>query len=224
MCSLLPQETDVHLLNKSCFALLELRVSLVSYHFLVCVYTILTKCPLFRFSSLRPNAAQTNPYSLISAQPTTRTTRLPFPSRNQRQLWPASPCMNNRWKRGRRGKRSEGKQEKRWRRSRGRSLWGGRQVTKRKPQVRARRVWCAARVATLTPSSRRGGWDTRCRLRRGELTVAAMNPGPLTWGNHTQVSVPSEFFRVRLRNMSTHFGNGRVSPRQLDWHRWGSRH
>lgn len=210
MCSLLPQDTDVRRLNKSCFAWLELRVSVIFYYLLVCVYTILIKYPLFRFSSLRPSPAPTNPYSLTSAQPTTQTTRLPFPSRNPRQLCPASPCMNNRWKRGRRGRRSEGKQEKRWRRSRGRSLWGrGRQVTKRKPRVRARHVWCAARVATLTPSSRRGGWDTHCQFRRGELTVAATNPGPLTWGNHTQVSVPSEFFRVSVRNMSTHFGNGR---------------
>lgn len=221
MCSLPLQDMDVHLLNKSCFALLELRVSLVFYYFFLCVYTILIKCLLFRFSSHWPSPALTNPYSLTSAQPTTRTMRLPFPSRNQRQLCPASPCTNNRWKRGRRGRRSEGKQEKRWRRSRGRSLWGrGRQVTKWKPWVRARRVWCAVRVATLTPSSRRGGWDTRCQFRRGELTVAATNPGRLTWGNHTQVSVPSESETwAHILSME-----GVLFLRQLDWHRWGSRH
>lgn len=145
---------------------------------LKCYWSVL--CSLLRFSSLQPSPAPKNLYSLTPAQPTTQTMRLPFHSRSPRQLYPAYLCRNNHWKRGRRGRRRERKQRKRCQQSRGRSWWRrGRQVIKQRPRVRARHVWYAARVATLTRSNRKGGQDTRSLFKKEEASVAAMNPGPL---------------------------------------------
>lgn len=191
---LLPEDTNIHLLNACMLVSLEFTVVvfesniLKCYWSMVCFYTFSMKCPLLRFSSLQPSPALKNLYSLTPAQPTTRTMRPPFPSQSLRQLCPAYPCRNNHWKRGRRGRRRERKWGKRCQQSRGRS-WQrrGRQVTTRRPRARARHVWYAARVVTLTRSNRKGGQETRSLFKKEEVSVAATNPGPLTWGNHIQV-------------------------------------
>ncbi len=139
------------------------------------------KYPVLRFSSLQPSPALKNLYCPTPAQLTTRTTRLPFPSLNPRQLYPAYLCRNNHWRRGRRGRRRERKQGRTCQKSRGRRWWRtGRQVTTQRPQVRARLVWYAARVVTLTQNNRKGGHGTRSLFKKEEASAAATNLGPLT--------------------------------------------
>lgn len=182
---MLPEDSNTHLLNEVGSLLCKLFWLIRG---MFCFYTYSTKCPLLRFFSLQLSPVLKNPYSPTPAQPTTQTTRLPSPSQSRRQLYPAYLCRNNRWKRGRRGRRRERKWGKRCQQRRGRS-WRrrGRRVTSQKPRVRARHVWCAARVVTLTQSSRKGGRETRSLCKKEEASAVATNPGHLTWGNHMQV-------------------------------------
>lgn len=137
----------------------------------------------YRSSSRRPSPALTNLCCPTSAQPTTRTTRRPSPSQSRRRPCPACRCRSSHRKRGRRGRRSGRRPGWRRRRppSRGGRCWqGGRLAAALRPPARAKRVRCAARAATRTRSSRRGGRGTRSPSRRGGPTAAATSPGPLT--------------------------------------------
>lgn len=160
------------------------------------------KCPLPRFSSLQSSPVLKNLYFLTPAQPTTQTMRLPFPSQSQRQLYHAYLCLNNHWKRGKRGRRRERKPGKRCQQRKGRSWWRrGNRVTTQKPQVRARHVWYAARVVTPTQSNQKGGQGTRSLFKKEEASVAATNLGHLTWGNHMQVN---HRFTYQTKAANTH--------------------
>lgn len=137
-----------------------------------------------RSSSRLPSPATTNLCFPTSPQPTTQTTRRLSPSLSRRRPFPACRCRSSRWRRGRRGKKSGGRPERpRQQRcpSRGGPWWqGGRPAAEPGLPARAKRAQCAARAATQTRSSQRGGRGTRSPSRRGEPTAAATSPGLLT--------------------------------------------